>query len=124
MTQADKLKNILNTFEEVEFAYLFGSFTSGEFNERSDIDVAVYLKKDLNFFDTKLAIHHQLEIDLQRDIDLIVLNQIKNFDLLKDILDKGVLLKDSANDVRVMFELDKHHEILDYKAFQRMIDVA
>jgi len=124
MIKLDKLKDILSKFEEVEFAYLFGSYADGSFRDDSDVDIAIYIKDGYNIFDTKLKVHHKLEISLNNDIDIVALNQMKNFDLLKDILDCEMVLKDSIDDSRVMFELRKNHEILDYKEFKRMLDVA
>jgi len=51
------------------------------------------------------------------DVDLVVLNSVKNIYLLEDILKNGIILKDDEK--RVDFELLKEHEILDYKAFKR-----
>ncbi len=124
MIEINTLKTILNTFEELEFAYLFGSYATDKADECSDIDIAIFVKQGYNLFDTKLSIHHKLEISLNKEVDVVVLNSIKNFDLLNDIFEDGVVLKDSEDDFRVMFELKKEHEILDYKEFKRMLDVA
>ena len=124
MIEINTLKIILNTFEELEFAYLFGSYSIDKADKRSDVDIAIFIKQGYNLFDTKLKIHHKLEISLNKEVDIVVLNSVKNFDLLNDILEDGVVLKDSEDDFRVMFELKKQHEILDYKEFKRMLDVA
>lgn len=124
MAKIDEIKKLLSQIDEIQFAYLFGSYAKSTQNKNSDIDIAVYLKKEFDSFDTKLKIHHQLEITLNKEIDLITLNTIKNFDLLNDILNDAILLKESESDERVMFELHKEHEILDYKEFKRMLDVA
>ena len=124
MIKIDAVKNLINSMDEIQFAYLFGSYAKNRQSEKSDIDIAVYLKEKHNTFDTKLKIHHALEITLKKEIDLVVLNSAKNFDLLTDIFNEGIVLKDSKDDARIMFELRKEHEILDYKAFKRMLDVA
>ena len=124
MIKIDAVKNLINSIDEIQFAYLFGSYAKNRQSEKSDIDIAVYLKEKHNTFDTKLKIHHALEITLKKEIDLVVLNSAKNFDLLTDIFNEGIVLKDSKDDARIMFELRKEHEILDYKAFKRMLDVA
>ena len=108
--------------ENIKFAYLFGSYAKGEQIESSDVDIAVYLKKDS--FDAKLGIHHALQRALKKEVDLVVLNRVRNYDLLSDILEEGVLLKDSKDDSRVMFELQKEHEIKDYDVFRKMNHVA
>jgi len=104
----------------IEFAYLFGSYADDTFSERSDVDVALYLKE--TDFDTQLKINFNLSRLLNKDVDLVVLNKTKNLYLLDDIIHKGVLLKDSEK--RVDFELRKHHQILDYKEFKKSIDAA
>jgi predicted nucleotidyltransferase len=124
MTKIDEMKKIIATIDEIEFAYLFGSYAKNDQTQRSDIDIAVYLKKQYNNFDTKLKIHHKLEITLHKDIDLIILNNAKNFTLLEDIFNEGIVLQDAKDDKRIFFELAKEHEIQDYKIFKRMLDVA
>ena len=124
MININKLTNVISTMDEIEFAYLFGSYAKKIQTKQSDIDIAVYLHKEDNSFDTKLKIHHKLEITLKKEIDLVVLNSAKNFNLLEDIFHEGIVLKDSKDDARIMFELHKEHEILDYKIFKRMLDVA
>jgi len=69
-------------------------------------------------------IHHKLEISLHKEIDLITLNSVKNFELLEEIFNNNIVLKDSTNDERIMFELNREHAILDYKEFKRLLDVA
>lgn len=124
MVKIEEIKNILLSLKEVKFAYLFGSYAKESTNQNSDIDIAIYINKNYNTFDSKLKIHHKLEIELHKEIDIIVLNSIKNFDLLQDIFNDGILLKDSLNDARVMFELKKEHDIIDYREFKRILDVA
>lgn len=117
-----RIKEILSNDKNIEFAYLFGSYAKGEADINSDIDIALYLKKD--DFNTKLSIHHKLQKLLKKDIDLVILNRIKNFDLLKDIFNEGIVVKDSQNDKRVLFELKKDHEMKDYIIFKRVYGVA
>ncbi len=117
-----KLKNLLSDFDAVSFAYLFGSFATGEISNHSDIDIAVYIKEDYDSFEEGLSLHHRLQVALKRDIDLVVLNSIRSYRLLKDIIYKGILLKDSEN--RPFYEVQKQHEIIDFFDFQRMIHAA
>jgi len=124
MITINSIKKELLLLDEVAFAYLFGSFAKNTQTEMSDLDIAVYLKNDFDSFDTKLKIHHHLEITFHKEIDLIILNSIKNFDLLEDILNDGIVVKESIDDARVMYELYKEHEIIDYHEFKRILDVA
>ena len=111
-----KLKEIPN----VEFGYLFGSYSDGSFHDRSDVDIALFL--DDYSFDEQLSVSFELSRVLQKDVDLVVLNSVKNLYLLDDILQKGILIKDSK--IRVEYELKKHHQILDYKEFKKRIYAA
>jgi predicted nucleotidyltransferase len=114
-----QLSELLSSFDEVEFAYLFGSYVAGDISKHSDVDVAVYVKAGYDTFDVGLKVHHKLEVMLKKDVDVVVLNDVKNYRLLKDIISKGIVLKDGEN--RLMFEVKKQHEIIDYFDFKRMI---
>jgi len=122
MDTIQTLKEVLQKIKNVKFAYIFGSYAKREQTQKSDVDIALYLEEDS--FDAKLSVHHALQRSLGKDVDLVILNTIKNFDLLQDILDEGILLKESIDDSRLMFELDKEHEMKDYAVFKKMNDVA
>ncbi len=117
-----EIKSILSTIKEVEFGYLFGSFASNAVSAHSDIDIAIYVKDGFDNFDVGLHVHHKLEIALNKSIDLIILNDTKNYRLLRDIIYQGILVKDSEN--RPVFEVQKQHEIIDFFNFKQMIDAA
>lgn len=115
-----KLTKELENMQNVAFGYLFGSFANGTERTSSDVDVALFLVH--NSLDARLQIIYELSKKLQREVDLIVLNDVKNVYLLESILNKGILLKE--NEQRIDFELAKQHEILDYKSFKKIIDAA
>ncbi len=115
-----KLKSLLEEENNVSFAYLFGSFATGEAIANSDVDIAVYLKDD----DMNNVLHliYILSKNLGKEADLTVLNRTRNLFLLDTVFRDGIVLKDSPQ--REDFELRKEHEILDYKAFKRTLDAA
>jgi predicted nucleotidyltransferase len=115
-----ELQNYLSLDENVLFGYLFGSYAKNKQTPRSDVDVALYLRD--TSLDSKLKIHYKLSKLLQKDIDFIVLNEVRNIYLLEDILQSGIVIKDNGK--RFDFEIIKEHSILDYKAFRRYIDAA
>ena len=115
-----KINSILSADDNVEFAYLFGSYADGSAEDSSDIDIAVYLQ-DLDI-DMRLDLHHKLQKALHKDIDLVILNEAKNIYLLKSILYQDIVLKDHPK--RTDFELKKEHEIKDFLAFRNYIDAA
>jgi len=114
------LKEKLQEMTNVEFAYLFGSYTDGSFTQRSDVDVAVYLS-DVSF-DEQLSVSFELSRILKKDVDLVVLNSTKNLYLFNSIFKKGILLKDSKK--RLEYELRKHHQFLDFLEFKKRIHAA
>lgn len=100
------------------FGYLFGSYAKGEQRDNSDIDLALYLQKEN--LDTLLQINYELSKITQKDIDIVVLNSVKNIYLTDAILRDGIILKDSSQ--RIDFELKMQENILDFKEFRRYID--
>ncbi|CAA6817947.1 MAG: Unknown protein [uncultured Sulfurovum sp.] len=116
----NKIKSFLSSQDEVQFAYLFGSYAKGDHTNKSDVDIAVYLRD--TSLDSRLEVHHALEVLLKKKVDLVVLNDVKNMYLLEAILRDGILLKDA--DERAFFEVEKNHAIIDFKNFKRYIDAA
>ncbi len=120
MDVVEILKDYFDKNSSTEFVYLFGSFARGDFNSKSDIDLAIFFKDDT--LNNKLQIIHELGKKLKRDIDIISLNSAKNLYLLEDILNNNIVLKDSVK--RVDFEILKGHQILDYKEFKRILNAS
>ncbi len=110
----------LSSMDSVKFGYIFGSYASCKHTDRSDIDIALFLND--TSFDTLLQINYEISKLLKNDVDLIILNNIKNIYLLENILKNGIIIKD--NDKRFDFEILSQHNILDFKAFRRYIDAA
>jgi predicted nucleotidyltransferase len=125
MTKTNKIniseiQNHLVSTDNVVFGYLFGSYATNEQTTSSDVDIALYLKD--TSFDSQLQITYELSKLLKKNVDLVVLNKVKNIYLLENILKDGILLKDEEK--RFDFEIVKEHDILDYKVFRKMIDAA
>ncbi|HUX43054.1 MAG TPA: nucleotidyltransferase domain-containing protein [Rectinemataceae bacterium] len=71
----------------VAFAYLFGSMAEGGFGAMSDIDVAVMFSGLAPSMRERLSFHHRLAKIFKRDIDLVILNDARSFELRREILD-------------------------------------
>ena len=115
-----KVADKLDSIENILFAYLFGSYSKNEQTQKSDIDIAIYL--DTYSLDTELQITYELSKLLKKNVDITILNKVKNTFLLESIFKDGIVLKD--NELRTDFELIKQHDILDYKAFKRYVNAA
>lgn len=116
----NKITQFLKTQHNVQFAYLFGSYARDEADEKSDVDIAVYLEH--YNLDEYLSLHHDLVKLLHKDVDLTVLNSIKNVYLLENILLEGKVLKN--HNEREYYEVMSMHKVIDYKNFRKYIDAA
>ena len=64
------IKNILNKFKNINYAFLFGSFLKGD-RENGDIDILISGNMD---FSTKIKISSELEILLKKSVDIVMVN--------------------------------------------------
>jgi hypothetical protein len=109
-----KIKKIIQSHEEIIFAYLFGSFTEQEIY--NDLDLAIYCNEnhprvsDL-FYDVSLS--REIEKALQIPVDIIVLNHAP--DRLVYRASKGYLLKDKNQALRSDFLLYRWKKYLDFQ---------
>lgn len=98
----EKIESFIKSHDEIIFAYIFGSFVENEtFN---DIDLAIYT--DENNISTKeifyaVELSNQLEKNIKIPVDVIVLN--KTSDFLLHRISKGILIKNSDDDMRINF---------------------
>ncbi|MCZ7403785.1 MAG: nucleotidyltransferase domain-containing protein, partial [Candidatus Methanoperedens sp.] len=75
----ENIAKVLEKEPEILFAYIFGSYAKGVQNEKSDIDIAVYLK-DENIlekdplFPSRLAIKVEKILAEKKIVDVRVLN--------------------------------------------------
>lgn len=116
----EKLTTTLSSFDNVTFAYLFGSYAKDEQTRKSDVDVAVFLQN--TSLDAQLELNYQLSKQFKKKFDLVILNQTKNLFLLDNIFRDGILVKEHKD--RFDYELKMQHDILDFKAFRKYIDAA
>ncbi|MEQ9714074.1 MAG: type VII toxin-antitoxin system MntA family adenylyltransferase antitoxin [Candidatus Asgardarchaeia archaeon] len=68
-----KIKDILSHDENIIFAFIHGSFISG--NPFRDIDIAVFLKDEKDAFSYVTRYSAKIEIEIKYPIDLHVLNE-------------------------------------------------
>jgi len=106
---------LLNKKPHILFAYLFGSKAKGYANERSDWDIAIFIKDSIR--ENGLWPAFELEAQLSRAVKATVQVTILNtplppvfaFEILKD----GILLVDRGPNLRMDFEnkiLRQYHD--------------
>jgi predicted nucleotidyltransferase len=101
----DELKKALQKFEEIAFAYVFGSSQDEIVNEGSDIDIAVYLVKNEKCLELRLKIIAELEMIIPSfgNYDLVVLNSANSILAMQAIQGKLLFYKDEFKDVYAAF---------------------
>ncbi|MSR92285.1 nucleotidyltransferase family protein [Inconstantimicrobium porci] len=88
---SDKFKNIFLS-NNINNVIIFGSIRNTSFNDESDIDIAVISEKPLDI-NTELKINLSLEEMLERDVDLIDINDNKVNNVIKiDALNSEIVI--------------------------------
>jgi predicted nucleotidyltransferase len=101
----NELSKALQKFEEIAFAYVFGSSHNEIVNEGSDIDIAVYLIRNEKDLELRLQIIAELEkiIPSFSNYDLIVLNYANSILAMQAIRGKLLFVNDEFKDVYASF---------------------
>lgn len=96
----------------IKFAYLFGSCVRNGNGPLSDIDLAVYLDKRLDFFSARLHLLEELSrLFKEQPYDLVVLNNASLI-LQYEVIREGIILKENKKK-RIPFETGVLSEYLD-----------
>jgi hypothetical protein len=100
--------------------YVFGSVARGEDVPDSDIDVAVLFDHapPRTLEDGPLALAADLERDLRRPVDLVVLNTAPA-DLVHRVLRDGAIVVDRDRGRRLRFEVGRRNEFFDLEPVRR-----
>lgn len=110
-----KCKSILIEYEDIIFAYIFGSYAQGKMRTDSDIDIAIYLEKKMDI-ETYLEIKMHLSEACKREVDLIVLNDITP--LLKyQIYKNNILLFTRDKAIETRYKVKTLFEYSDMKSY-------
>ncbi len=119
MDVMEVLRGVLDRHRDtVIFAYLFGSLAEGSGGPLSDVDVAVFLTREAasDCLNARLTLQADFCRDLGRnDVDVVILNEVRNLILLDEIIRRGALLLDQDREVREDFELKVLHLAIDFK---------
>ncbi|MBU4446406.1 MAG: nucleotidyltransferase domain-containing protein [Candidatus Marinimicrobia bacterium] len=118
-----KLKSLFLTKDEIEFAYLFGSYALNKNVTLSDIDVAVFLKNaNENPYYQFILVEEIMSALLSNNVDLIVLN---NADILLkyQIVSHGLIIKDRPG-LRQNFEAENLSRYMDFNYINKIHLIA
>jgi len=116
-------KDHLYNKKEIVFAYLFGSFAKKTENKLSDIDLAIYIdeekKPESGIFGYKSELIAELQHFFQREIDLVILNQV-SADLAFRVLKEGQLLFCKSDKTRTAFHEQTVRKKLDFAPLKKV----
>ncbi len=108
----DAIKDLLARCPEVSFAYLFGSRARGATGPLSDIDVAVFLDRQVETFTFRLRLMEKLAQVLGAErFDLVTLNDAPPV-LRYEVIREGQVIKENKRS-RIEFEARTLGEYLD-----------
>ena len=118
----EKINSYFENKNEIIAVYLFGSLVRGNFNKRSDIDIALMLKDqdEIESFNYKLSIIRELENILDIDVDVVIFSQV-SLRLQHQIL-KGKLIISKNEKERIKKEKNSNRNFLDMKYFYNIYE--
>ena len=113
----DKKKIIVDFIIErfnPKFIYLFGSYASGEAREDSDIDIGIYIDKEITPYELFIAAG-ELSMKLKKDVEIINLKDISTVFAAQIVSTKDILYTRDENlrasyDIRVLKDYIKLNE--------------
>lgn len=110
-----QIKDYLFAREDIVFAYIFGSFATGEAHFNSDIDIAIYTKNYLETLELG-GIVVDLEEMIEQRIDIVILNDRpkEHPELAYRIVAEGELLFNKDHETFVNFKTDAFLYYLDF----------
>ncbi len=123
----ESIIKVLENERDILFAYLFGSYAKGTQNEKSDIDIAVYLideeilEKD-PLYTSRLAIRIENILD-KKKVDVRILNG-STLRFRNQVLMHGKLLFSKDEKKRIEFETSSLAKYYDFKPHIDMYDAA
>lgn len=125
------MENIIKVLAEesdILFAFLFGSYAKGTQDEKSDIDIAVYLKDEsllekVPLYPSRLAIKIEKVLDKKKTVDVRILNG-STLRFRSQVLRFGKLLHSKDEKKRIEFETSSLLQYYDFKPHLEMYDAA
>ncbi len=74
-----KIKDIISNINKIEIAFIYGSYVTGGFSAKSDLDIFILGEPDLNILNKKI---HEVEKQINREINYVVMPR-KEFEVKK-----------------------------------------
>lgn len=122
------INTVLAEEPDVLFAYLFGSYAKGTQDDKSDIDIAVYLREEEllerdPLYPSRLAIKIEKALDERKPVDVRILNG-STLRFISQVLRYGKLLNSKDEKKRIGFETSSLLHYYDFKPHLERYDAA
>jgi len=124
----ENIIKVLSEESDILFAFLFGSYAKGTQDEKSDIDIAVYLKDEsilerVPLYPSRLAIKIERALDKKKTVDVRILNG-STLRFRSQVLRFGKLLHSKDEKKRIEFETSSLLQYYDFKPHLEKYDAA
>lgn len=107
--------------DKAEFALVFGSITNENFNEQSDIDVAVYLNPEFNIREKKIELRKEIINLFNCDTDLIFLNDADIIITMQTLANGSLIINKNPSHF-ILLKAQKISEYIDFKISRKIIE--
>jgi uncharacterized protein len=115
----ETLGEVVAAVPGVVFAYLFGSYSTGQAGPLSDVDVAVYLAEGVDELDTRLLVLDMVSRHLGTDrVDVVVLNSAPVALAGRVLQTRRVIVEHDAF-ARHRYESSVIRQFADFRVFER-----
>lgn len=112
----DEVIQILEN-NNVVLAYVFGSYAKDSESNYRDVDIAIYLDEPdkIKRFEIKCLLSSMLMKYFQKQVDIVILNDIKNLFLAFDIISEGIIILNKDINLKIFLEAKLLHQFIDFK---------
>ena len=120
-----QLEQLLQTYDFIDFALLFGSYANGTQKALSDIDIGIYTNRSIDLLEQGYLIS-TLEEKSEKTIDLVILNNLykNNAKLAFNIVDNHKIILCDNTEVYTHFKTYTYKYYFDQKPMYEMFDNA
>ena len=108
------IKEYIASKPAIILAYLFGSHAKEKLRPTSDVDIAILAVPSIDYYKLRFALEEELAKMLERDVDVIPLNNAPLF-LQYQVLKYGKIIFERSQRERVQFEVYSRRHYFDMK---------
>jgi len=112
-----RVRDVIKNHDEIIVGYLYGSFAKGSYDEKSDVDIGLLLKRGYKadpLYESRISL--ELDKTIGREVEARILND-RDIIFLHQILKYGKLIFSRTERERVRFETYTYSKYLDFLPF-------